>query len=45
MVRAAISQALELRQERGEPMPTKDWAATELVEVGYLKRRDLSGIS
>jgi predicted RNase H-like HicB family nuclease len=34
MVRAAITHALELRQERGEPIPTKGWAATELVEVG-----------
>jgi predicted RNase H-like HicB family nuclease len=34
MVRAAISQALELRQERGEPIPAEGGAATELVEVG-----------
>lgn len=34
MVRAAIRQALELRQERGEPIPAGGWAATELVEVG-----------
>jgi predicted RNase H-like HicB family nuclease len=34
MVRAAISQALELCQERGEPVPAKGWAVTELVDVG-----------
>jgi predicted RNase H-like HicB family nuclease len=34
MVRDAIHQALELRRERGEPIPTEGWAATELVEVG-----------
>ena len=34
MVRAAIGQALELRQERGEPVPAEGWAATELVDVG-----------
>ena len=34
MVRAAISQALELRQERGEPVPAEGWAATGLVDVG-----------
>ena len=34
MVRAAIDQALELRRERGEPIPAEGWAATELVEVG-----------
>lgn len=33
MVRSAIEQALELRRERGEPIPTEGWAATELVEV------------
>ena len=33
MVRAAIDQALELRRERGEPIPSEGWAATELVEV------------
>jgi hypothetical protein len=41
MVRAAIEQALELRRERGEPIPAEGWAATELVEVGWVKRRDL----
>ncbi|MGH2698360.1 MAG: type II toxin-antitoxin system HicB family antitoxin [Actinomycetota bacterium] len=34
MVRSAIDQAIELRQERGEPIPAEGWAATELVEVG-----------
>lgn len=34
MVRAAIGQALDLRRERGEPVPGEGWAATELVEVG-----------
>jgi len=33
MVRAAIEQALELRRERGEPIPDAGWAATELVEL------------
>lgn len=33
MVRAAIDQALELRRERGEPIPAEGWAATEPVEV------------
>jgi predicted RNase H-like HicB family nuclease len=33
MVRSAIAQALELRRERGEPIPAAGWAATELVEV------------
>lgn len=34
MVKAAIDQALELRRERGEPIPEEGWAATELVDVG-----------
>jgi len=34
MVRAAIGEALELRQERCEPVPAEGWAATELVDVG-----------
>lgn len=35
MVRSAISQALDLRRERGEPIPAEGLgAATELVEVG-----------
>ena len=34
MVRAAINQAIELRQERDEPIPAEGWAATELVELG-----------
>jgi predicted RNase H-like HicB family nuclease len=34
MVRDAISQALELRRERGEPIPAEGWAATELVQLG-----------
>jgi predicted RNase H-like HicB family nuclease len=33
MVRAAVMQALEMREERGEPIPAEGWAATELVEV------------
>lgn len=33
MIRAAVMQALEMRQERGEPIPGVGWAATELVEV------------
>jgi len=33
MVRAAIDHALDLRRERGEPIPDEGWAATELVEV------------
>ncbi len=33
MVRDAIRQALDLRQERGEPIPAEGWAATELVEL------------
>ncbi|MGH2962458.1 MAG: type II toxin-antitoxin system HicB family antitoxin [Solirubrobacterales bacterium] len=33
MVRAAIDQALDLRRERGEPIPDEGWAATELVEA------------
>lgn len=33
MVRAAVMQALEMRQERGERIPAEGWAATELVEV------------
>jgi predicted RNase H-like HicB family nuclease len=34
MVKAAIGLALELRRERGEPIPDAGWAATELVNVG-----------
>ena len=34
MVKAEIKQALELRRERGEPIPGASWATTELVEVG-----------
>jgi len=34
MVRAAIGQALELRRDRGEPIPAEGWATTELVDVG-----------
>jgi len=34
MVRSAIGQALDLRRERGEPVPGEGWAATELVEAG-----------
>lgn len=34
MVRSAIEQALELRRERGEPIPDEGWASTELVRVG-----------
>ena len=41
MVRAAIEQALELRRERGDPIPTEGWAATEFVEVSWVKRRVL----
>ena len=34
MVRSAIEQALDLRRERGEPIPDEGWASTELVQVG-----------
>ena len=34
MVRSAIEQALDLRRERGEPIPEEGWASTELVQVG-----------
>lgn len=33
MVRSAIGQALDLRRDRGEPIPAEGWAAIELVEV------------